>query len=62
VDVKVDGNGAVISATYQPRGSTTSDAGMRDIAIRKAKLIRFNASSNDEESVGTLIFNFRLKN
>ena len=62
VDVKVDGNGAVISATYQPRGSTTSDAGMRDIAIRKAKLIRFNGSSNAEESVGTLIFNFRLKN
>ncbi len=62
VDVKVDGNGTVVSATYQPRGSTTSDAGMRDIAIRKAKSIKFNASPNDEESLGTLIFNFRLKN
>ncbi len=62
VDVKVDGNGTVVSATYQPRGSTTSDAGMRDIAIRKAKMIKFNPSANGEESIGTLIFNFRLKN
>lgn len=62
IDVKVDGSGAVISATYQPRGSTTSDAGMRDIAIRKAKQIKFNSSAGGEESLGTLIFNFRLKN
>jgi hypothetical protein len=62
VDVKVDGSGNVVSATYQPRGSTTSDGGMRDIAIRKAKLIKFNASASGEESIGTLIFNFRLKN
>jgi hypothetical protein len=63
VDVKVDENGNVISATYQPRGSTTSDAGMRDIALRKAKQIKFTASANGgEESIGTLIFNFRLKN
>jgi hypothetical protein len=62
VDVKVDGNGTVVSATYQPRGSTTSDAGMRDIALRKAKQIKFNPSTDGEESLGTLIFNFRLKN
>jgi len=62
VDVKVDGNGTVVSATYQPRGSTTSDAGMRDIALRKAKQIKFNPSAGGEESLGTLIFNFRLKN
>jgi outer membrane biosynthesis protein TonB len=63
VDVKVDGKGNVISATYQPRGSTTSDAGMREIALRKARQIHFNSSANgDEESIGTLIFNFRLKN
>jgi hypothetical protein len=63
IDVKVDGDGRVTSATYQPRGSTTSDAGMRSIAIQKAKQIKFTPSaSGGEESIGTIIFNFRLKN
>lgn len=63
VDVKVDGTGRVVSATYQPRGSTTSDGGMRSIAIQKAKQIKFTPSeSGGEESIGTIIFNFRLKN
>lgn len=63
VDVRVDGNGNVVSATYQPRGSTTSDAGMRSIALQKAKQIKFTPSaSGGEESIGTIIFNFRLKN
>jgi hypothetical protein len=63
VDIKVDKTGNVLSATYQPRGSTTSDAGMRDIALRKARQLKF--SSNPEGSdtdLGTIIFNFRLKN
>lgn len=62
VDVKVDVNGAVISASYQPRGSTTSDAGMRSIALQKARQLKFTPSENGEESLGTIIFNFRLKN
>ncbi len=63
IDVKVDGNGTVISATYQPKGSTTSDGGMRSIAIQKARQIKFTPSaSGGEESIGTIIFNFRLKN
>lgn len=63
VDVKVDGTGRVVSATYQPKGSTTSDGGMRSIAIQKAKQIKFTPSeSGGEESIGTIIFNFRLKN
>lgn len=60
VDIHVDGSGNVISADYQPRGSTTADASMKAIALRKARLIRFNTGS--DESVGTLIFNFKLKN
>ena len=59
VDIKVDGNGKVISATYQPRGSTTSDASMKSIAIRKAMQVKFNSG---EESAGTIVFNFKLKN
>ncbi len=60
VDIHVDGDGNVTDASYQPRGSTTADASMKAIAIRKAKEIRF--TSGEAESAGTLIFNFKLKN
>jgi hypothetical protein len=60
VDIHVDGSGNVISAEYQPRGSTTSDASMKAIAIRKAHQVKFN--TGNDESVGTLVFNFKLKN
>jgi len=60
VDIHVDANGNVIDADYQPKGSTTSEASMKAIALRKARQVKFN-SANDE-SVGTLIFNFRVKN
>lgn len=59
VDIRVDANGNVISAIYQPRGSTTSDAGMKAIALQKARQLKFNSGS--EESIGTIIFNFRLR-
>jgi hypothetical protein len=60
VDIVVDASGNVTSAEYQARGSTTADAGLKAIAIRKAHQVKFNSGS--EESSGTLIFNFRLKN
>lgn len=60
VDIKVDASGKVISAEYQPRGSSTSDPTLKAIAIRKALQIKFNAS--DSESSGTLQFNFKLRN
>jgi len=60
VDIHVDANGTVTDATYQPRGSTTSDANMKAIAIRKAKQVKFNGGA--DESVGTLIFNFKVHN
>jgi hypothetical protein len=58
--VHVDASGLVISAEYQAHGSTTSDATLKEIAIRKAHQVKFN--SGTEESSGTLIFNFKLKN
>lgn len=62
VDVKVDKSGAVIGATYQPRGSTTSDSNLREIALRKARQIKFSSTTDGaDEQVGTIIFNFRLK-
>src|SRR6201991_889935 len=60
MDIHVDGSGNVIDADYQPRGSTTSDANLKAIAIRKAKQVKFN--SGGDESVGTLIFNFKIHN
>jgi len=60
VDIHVDANGNVVDADYQPRGSTTSDGSMKAIALRKAKQVKFN--SGGDESVGTIIFNFKIHN
>lgn len=60
VDIRVDENGRVISATFQPRGSTTSEAQYKSIAIQKAQQVKF--SGGEGESVGTLKFNFRVQN
>lgn len=60
IDITVDESGRVTDATYQPRGSTTSDGTLKAIAIRKAKQVKFNSGA--EASNGTIIFNFKLKN
>ncbi len=60
VDIHVDAGGNVISAEYQAHGSTTSDANLKTIAIRKAHQVKFNSGA--DESSGTLIFVFKLKN
>ena len=60
VDIHVDAAGNVISAEYQAHGSTTSDANLKAIAIRKAHQVKFNSGA--DESSGTLIFVFKLKN
>lgn len=61
VDIHVDASGKVTSAVFQPRGSTTSDPNLKAIAIRKAMQLKLNAGSDDEQ-IGTITFNFRLKN
>jgi outer membrane biosynthesis protein TonB len=60
VDVHVDASGSVTDVDYQMRGSTTSDGNMVAIAKRKARQVKF--SSGDGESVGTIIFNFKIHN
>jgi outer membrane biosynthesis protein TonB len=60
VNVHVDAAGNVTSADYAMMGSTTGDANLIAIAKRKAKLVKFN--SGDDESVGTIVFNFRIHN
>jgi hypothetical protein len=60
VDVHVDAAGNVTSAQYNMMGSTTSLANYKEIAVEKARQVKFNPGS--DESVGTLIFNFRIHN
>ena len=59
VDLSVNASGAVTDAPYPPRGSPTSNAGMKDIALRKARQLKFAAG---DEQRGTIIFNFKVTN
>ncbi len=59
VDIKVDRNGNVTSAVVNPRGTTTTNAGIKAIAVRKALQLKLNAGTTDEQ-MGTLIFDFKL--
>jgi len=63
VDIRIDKNGNVLSASYQPRGSTTSSSSYKDKAIEIVKKSKLNASPNgDDEQTGTVIINFRINN
>lgn len=58
VDVTVDVSGKVINASINPRGTTTTNRNIRDIAIRKARQLKFNSGAEDQN--GTLIFDFKV--
>ncbi len=60
VDIQVDASGKVTDAGIA-RGTTTSNGSLRNIAIEKAKQLKFPPSPNDVES-GTILFVFVLKN
>ena len=59
VDIKVDESGRVISATFQLSGSSSSKASLKNIALKKARELKFSSGSG--ESIGTVVFNFKLK-
>jgi|688.fasta_scaffold118502_2 hypothetical protein len=59
MNLKVDENGKVLSAEYSTAGSTSSSTKLKEIAKRKALQLKFNAG--ESESIGTVVFNFRLK-
>lgn len=61
VDITVNKMGAVIGATINPKGTTTTNQRIRNIAIQKAKTLKLNAGEVDEQT-GTLVFNFKLRN
>lgn len=63
VDIKVDKNGNVIGASIQPRGTTTANAGLKSIALQKAKQLKFTSDEDGaEEQLGTVLFDFRVRN
>jgi hypothetical protein len=63
VDVRIDKSGNVLSATYQPRGSTTSSSSYKDKAIEIVKKSKLNTSPGaEDEQTGTVIINFKINN
>jgi hypothetical protein len=59
MNLRVDETGKVISAEYSTAGSTSSNGKLKDIARKKALQLKFNPG--EAESLGTVVFNFRLK-
>ncbi len=59
MNLRVDETGKVLSAEYSTAGSTSSSSKLKDIARRKAMGLKFNPGEG--ESLGTVVFNFRLK-
>ena len=60
IDITVDQAGNIIAAVVNPKGTTTNNQTIRNIAIKKAKTIKLNAG-NDAEQTGTLVFSFKLR-
>lgn len=60
VNIKVSSDGRVLSAVVNPKGTTTTNANIRSIAIRKAMQLKLNPS-DDEEQIGTILFSFKLR-
>lgn len=62
VDIKVDQSGNVISATYQPRGSTSSDSFFKAKAVEIVRKSKFNANPNaTEDQTGTVLVKFKVR-
>lgn len=60
VDITVDKAGNVIMAVVNQRGTTTTNQSIRAIALRKARSLKLN-NGTAEEQTGTLVFNFKLR-
>lgn len=59
IRVAVDQHGKVTSATYEPKGSTSSDAALIAAAIDAAKRARFTESRSFVQG-GTITYHFKL--
>lgn len=59
MEIEADANGKILSATFQPRGSTTSNRKMIDIARRRAFELKLGSSDGGQR--GTVVFNFKVR-
>ena len=63
VDITIDERGNVINAIFQQKGSTTANSAIKNIALKKARQLKFNVDDQGiHEQIGTIIFNFRVRN
>ncbi len=60
MDIVVNADGKVVSATPNPRGTTTTSSKLKEIARRKAMQLKF-ANSNSEQETGSIVFTFKLQ-
>ncbi|MFP5040854.1 hypothetical protein [Parasediminibacterium sp. JCM 36343] len=60
VDITVDMAGNVTNAVINPKGTTTTNPNIRGIALRKAKELKLNATTDDVQD-GTIVFNFKIR-
>ncbi len=62
VRILVDSRGNVVSAIFEPKGSSNADnQALRDAAITAAKKTKFNAIEGNQNQAGTITYHFRLK-
>ncbi|KAA3622082.1 MAG: TonB family protein [Bacteroidetes bacterium] len=60
LNVCVDSDGNVISATYTQRGSTTGNSQLKAAAVRNAKQWKFSKGGPDKQC-GTITYNFKVQ-
>ena len=62
VDVRIDKSGNVLSASYQLRGSTTSESFFKEKAVEIVRKSKFNAApGGPDEQTGTVLVNFKVR-
>jgi outer membrane biosynthesis protein TonB len=60
VDITVDKSGNVTAAIVNVRGTSTTNQNIRSIALRKARSLKLNTGTAEEQT-GTLVFSFKLR-
>ena len=61
VSITVDKQGNVVSASFNPVGSTTQNAQLREEAIKAARKAKFTLSDSNDMQSGTITYNFKLR-
>ncbi|MFN4006570.1 MAG: hypothetical protein ACK4HE_03565 [Chitinophagaceae bacterium] len=59
VDITVDAAGTITKAVINPKGTTTANTNIKNIAIKRAYQLKMNAA--DDEGFGTIVFEFKLQ-